>query len=1103
MKSILHACFVLVVALICAARVGAGTQGVGTYVPDFDRDGVRDSVAREVRLHPTEAVASRVRIVSGASGANLVEFISPVPGDATGWDVVLIPDIDGDASPDLVLAAPNHEIDPDRRYGKIYAVGSLSGNVLWTNETPESSEPGMIIFGAATVRAGAHALGRIGDLDQDGSPDVVIQGSSTPLGADPTDPATPRMAWWAAYSSVTGALLAEAHGAITESGLPGVGDILEPDFWRQFSVPGTFEVLGGDPSDANADGWVDSADLSPLVATSRARGAGDLETLTRFIQSAGRVAPRRYDLFQTSEHVGTTHRRTLPRHWACCICSELCEDNDEVPCGIDCEGCNTPCCADPCGCSTNPCCDDPCCGSSDPCCGSTDPCCGSPDPCCGNPDPCCIDPCLPGCQDECESTCDSDDDGDPNSIDCDSSCPPPVARGGDEATINLRVDCNNDGLINAIDDDNEGLWPHHKLIVVNRFDTDNDQVPDFADGYGGFGPTTAEPTVGNRFTPLKLKVIVPSDVEGAAVVFLFAGAHFDEVQREVVPIPELETEAEFFTFAPRPQCAIRLWTKNGDKPRTVADSIASGQPIPVPEGCWSTLFIEVVEGDWNRSQIIAQVIDGTGTVLASDEVDILPFDPAIGLGSNIEIAGYEIIRDSGLGTDGKDIIFAPTAELVVDAGAGDDIIVVADGSDQHIITGPGSDLVFLPNHGARRIEVELSPLGRPGQRGDQECVCSSSKPLDRLIRAEHRKSMFRHLERAYIAIFGSSDPWLCYYLRTCSTVVATRAESASIQSIENTTAGGDKRLEISIGVDPEDIIAAAALLRREILRLAGTDGTYGLETEIYHDIRSLIASADNPVAKQLQYDTAVTSYNTLQTAAFADAAELVAYTGRIYIESIRFLSTPTDLIVSVAELADGDADALVGLLPLIPSTVTGATKVIARVGESPILRKSGRYIEHFEVGCRSTCPIIARWRWERNMPHISRRAIDGRDVAIVGRPQTNSGYANHHAMNWYLAEQRATDGSALYVAAHRTLRQMTGLDDLGPAGEKLPDLIVVRTDGRIDLYELQSNYDTPEQMLTKLDEMMNALPEHKRGSINRILKEYAPPHGYVPPTNTP
>lgn len=1085
---------VFALGLACVAR--AGHSGVGSYVPDFDGDGVRDSVSREVRSHPTEPVSSRVRVMSGATGESLAEFVSPAIGDAVGWDVVLIPDIDGDTAPDLVVAAPHYEVDPDRRYGRLYAIGSMSGFVLWTNDTPESAAHANLGSGTVSVRTGAQALGRVSDLDQDGLPEVAVFGSTTPLGDDGSDPATARVTWWAVFSSATGALLAEAHGSVTDSGLPGTHAIGEAQFWQQFSVPGTFQLLDGDPSDANADGRIDEADLLPLASADLEEGGGTHSRVERWIKLKGRAAHRRHGLYQATESVVSTHLRGRRTASACCLRTPICDNEGEVlPCGVDCEGCNSPCCADPCVCSTAPCCvnSDPCCGSTDPCCGSTDPCCGSTDPCCGNPDPCCIDPCLPGCQDECESTCDSDDDGDPNNIDCDSGCPPPTARGGDEATIDLRIDCNNDGLINAIDDDNEDLWPHHKLIVVNRFDTDNDQVPDFADGYGGFGPTTAEPTVGNLFTPLKLKVNVPSDVEGAAVVFLFAGAHFDEVQREVVPIPELETEAEFFTFAARPQCAIRLWTKNGDKPRTVADSIASGQPIPVPEGCWSTLFIEVVEGDWNRSQIIAQVIDGTGTVLASDEVDILPFDPAIGLGSNIEIAGYEIIRDSGLGTDGKDIIFAPTAEFVVDAGAGDDIIVVADGSNQHIITGPGSDLVFLPNHGARRIEVEPSPLGRQADRGGDDCDCPSSQPTDQWIDAEHRKLMFRQLERAYKGIFGPQDPWLCYYLRTCSTVAATGGLVSEVQAIESIDSGGEKRLHIKMSVAYGDVAHAAALLRQKLLAIAENDGDFGLNDEIEGGLWDILTNQKAQVIEQLQFEVALDSFDDLRSAAFADAAELVAYTGRIYIESIRFLSTPTDLILSVADLADGDADALLGLLPLIPSTVTGATKVIARVDDSPVLRKSGQYVEHFEVGCRSTCPIIARWKWEREMPHRTVRAVDGRDVPILGNHQANSGNPQHIPWSRYFSETRARDGTALYVATHRTLRKMTGLDTLGEVGGWLPDVMVVRTDGRIDLYEIQSEYEDADEMVLKLERMRDALPPELRGEITPIYLGMIPP----------
>lgn len=212
--------------------------------------------------------------------------------------------------------------------------------------------------------------------------------------------------------------------------------------------------------------------------------------------------------------------------------------------------------------------------------------------------------------------------------------------------VDLAIDSNNDGEINAVDDeieDNVDLTG--KLILVNNIDRDGDGIPGFADGFD-YDPVleSDDATLGDRFVPLRLVIPDGFNVTQDRIVFGYSASPPDGIV--VTPGPT----GPRYTPAPG---KLRIWRKDGDESRSKAnaadggDYIAPGTMyIPTDLGLSATgggaitLWVEAVQssnevGDMRISVSIggcsadAVRLTGFGTRVVSVNQDGSPADEGL------------------------------------------------------------------------------------------------------------------------------------------------------------------------------------------------------------------------------------------------------------------------------------------------------------------------------------------------------------------------------------------------------------------------------------------------------------------------------------------
>ncbi|CAG0976683.1 hypothetical protein PHYC_01540 [Phycisphaerales bacterium] len=227
------------------AAIGLRTASAQLLQLDLNADGVADVIT-------PDPANERVRVLSGADASVLREFVGTQAGELFGAAALLVPDLSGDAVPDLVVMAPNHQAQGG--VGAAYAVSPVDGAVLW--------------FRVAQADEPLNALAAfVPDQDEDGVADLLIESVPPGTGAN--------YGLAVLFSGRTGVRLAARQGGVvalaqwasdggvlyTPSDMDDSGAVNTADFAEFLRWYSTHDLQ----ADLNGDGVVDDADLHIIV----------------------------------------------------------------------------------------------------------------------------------------------------------------------------------------------------------------------------------------------------------------------------------------------------------------------------------------------------------------------------------------------------------------------------------------------------------------------------------------------------------------------------------------------------------------------------------------------------------------------------------------------------------------------------------------------------------------------------------------------------------------------------------------------------------------------------------------------------------------------
>ncbi|MCA9414285.1 MAG: FG-GAP repeat protein, partial [Candidatus Omnitrophica bacterium] len=138
-------------------------------VPDLDGDGLGDLVvgAQLEKVENTQIQAGAIHVFSGRDGDWLYSLRTPSPVDngRFGWNIRGLPDLDGDGSVDLLIAAPQ-ELGPASREqgGKVYQYNGAAGELTRTFVSPDTADSGGY----------GRSISDMKDFDGDGIREIII-----------------------------------------------------------------------------------------------------------------------------------------------------------------------------------------------------------------------------------------------------------------------------------------------------------------------------------------------------------------------------------------------------------------------------------------------------------------------------------------------------------------------------------------------------------------------------------------------------------------------------------------------------------------------------------------------------------------------------------------------------------------------------------------------------------------------------------------------------------------------------------------------------------------------------------------------------------------
>ncbi len=620
------------------------------------------------------------------------------------------------------------------------------------------------------------------------------------------------------------------------------------------------------------------------------------------------------------------------------------------------------------------------------------------------------------------------------------------------------------------------------MLIVNRDDRDGDGVPDYADGFGLFGPETSGGVTGKRFVPIVLEWPGLDDTAGAVLRLGYSAV--EDIGYAEVQVPDFETSFNQFIRGPG---HLRIWRRDGWEPRTIEDIVIPDEDIPLDDaGDTLTLYIEAINGSPAHLSVTATIELEDGLSF-TDTVRVLPFDSVSGLAED-EIDGYQIIRDSALGTSGNDIMFAPPGATALYNVGGDDILV-SNGGPITIFVASGENVLYASKGHVEVFAQALPPtlLGAP-----------PAVPLNDALVFNEEDGPFTtdQVLLIYRAIYGENDAWLEAYERVGGKVQVVKSDGDGFLFNDFISSDWDWvkvgeldgypiiQLEFDLGRPA----VAATHLRQQLLDFA-SHPNYG------RDFREQIANINlferAKLSEFLDDPAAVQEVLDLRALAFQNAVDATAAISRLYVEGVGIVSEAADVIVTVTQFANGEIsgfEAAFAAVPFIggPMVDVGRRAVVRNVDGRIILSRGDdlpgldrRALRGVQSGPRGVGLIP---RKDFNQAQILElRGADGDFSILLGTPQVTSG--NHAAIVESFARMRFTDGSADYIVMNRSLKTATGRTNLGGVSGYRPDIAVVNRDGTVDLYEVQSMHDDPSVLITKLRQMIAPLPPGNQGKL--------------------
>ena len=213
---------------------------------DVNGDGVGDYAIGEIRGASVNGTTTGiVRVYSGSTGNVLYELPGEANGDFFGTSLAVTADINGDGIEDLIVGAQFAD-GGAANGGKVYVYSGANGALLTSYASTVASEGLGVSVGAA------------GDVNNDGTPDIIVGGGGLVGHGDPNAAGITRV-----ISGTNGALLHTFTGAAAGDqlgiGVAGAGDV---------NGDGFDDVLIGIPG-ANTTG----VDSGSVIIRSGANGA--------------------------------------------------------------------------------------------------------------------------------------------------------------------------------------------------------------------------------------------------------------------------------------------------------------------------------------------------------------------------------------------------------------------------------------------------------------------------------------------------------------------------------------------------------------------------------------------------------------------------------------------------------------------------------------------------------------------------------------------------------------------------------------------------------------------------------------------------------------